>query len=201
MNNERRETTVEADLGLSTSTNRPIQRVSVGGGNLATIAEAIQREVAELLVPAAPRTGIGRIVDAVLPGPVRRAQIAGERRLVETEIRKRTNIHDAFARGQVRQAEAIADAYGRACELQAEEEVASRALDTTGRIGTEVFRTGADFDRTVDSAIDRARSLQTETSRLASAERIERMIDLRSAVEEEVREQVVAAIRGSKRSR
>ena len=143
----------------------------------------------------------GSYVDAVLPGPVRRAQIAGERRLVENEIRNRTNIHDAFARGQVRQAEAIADAYGRACELQAEEEVASRALDTTGRIGTEVFRTGADFDRTVDSEIDRARSLQTETSRLASAERIERMIDLRSAVEEEVREQVVAAIRGSKRSR
>jgi hypothetical protein len=171
----------------------------MSGKDIATVAQDIERHAISLLETSPPETAIGRILDVFLPDAIRKEKQRGERDLVAAEIRSQVRIHETVKAAQERQINAIADAFGRACELEAEEAVGIRAVQVAARMGSFMRQTGAEFDRDIDAEIADAKTLNSVTALTARADRLQRDVNLRAGVEEEVRENILGAVRSARR--
>ena len=186
MSDNPRRSAIEADLGVSIGGRSP------GGGALvrndvAATAQDIQRHALALVDNVSlPETVMGKLLDAFVPDPIRRERRRGDEAMVRTEVGARVKIHEAVKGAQVRQVEALADAYGRASEVQAEEEVGVRALQAVTNVDAEIGQSGAAFDRALDAEVKDAATLESAVARSARGERLQRRVDLRAEAEEAI---------------
>lgn len=186
MNDDRKGSAIEADLGVPVG-GRSSRSGALVRNDVAATAQDIQRHALALVDnTSVPQTLVGKVLDAFVPDPIRRERRRGDETMARNEVAARVKIHEAVRGAQVRQVEAMADAYGRACEVQAEEEVGVRALQAVSNVDAEIGRSGAAFDRTLDAEVKDAATLESAVARSSRAERLQRRVDLRAEAEEAI---------------
>ena len=189
---------VEADLGIvrhsSSTPTSPLYRHEVMGS-----VEDIQRRADQLMNQTAPHTVIERILDRIAPSAVRREKARGDQALVRAEVDAQVTIHQHVKEATVRRMAAFSNTYAMACELEAAKEIAARGLEVAARVDEEIDRCGAEFDESIDFAVDRARTLRSNSALDGAADRIERRKAMRGEIEELVMEEVRKAMRRPRR--
>jgi hypothetical protein len=189
---------IDADLGVSrrNSLSRLQGSTTAARTDLLRVSGEVQRRTTDLLAQSAPETFGQKILDAIVPSPIRAAKRRGEVALVEAQVEAEVSLLKIVRGAQLEQMQAYADGYAAAAELQVTEEIAMRGIETAGQIDHEIDRSGAAFDQALDAAVATAAALQSASARHAAADRIERRIALRAEVEEAAMQGVRDAVRG-----
>jgi hypothetical protein len=195
MNDRSNFTPIEEDLGVTVGRASAARSRSVVSSDVVSVSKDIQRHAVALVENTSiPETTVGRLLDSLFPDPIRRERRKGDESIARAEIGARVRIHEAVKEAQVRQVETLAEAYGRACVLQAQEEIGVRALEAATKVDAEIGRSGAEFDRVIEAEVKEAASLESQSARTARAERLQRRISLRGEVEEVILEAIRDAV-------
>lgn len=187
---------IEADLGVGPAAPSTAlsARTHAARADVARLAIDIRRHTDDLLVQSAPETIGQRVVDALLPSPIRKAKRRAEVQLVEARLNAGVAAANEIYGAQTEQVRAMVEVYTKSAKLQTAEEIAARGIGAATKVDGEIERSGAAFDRALEQSIAEATSLKTESARHAAADRIQRRIALRATVEEAAMERVRDAI-------
>jgi len=193
-------TAIEADLGVgpATTSSSLTARTHAARADVSRLAIDIRRHTDDLLAESAPETIGQRVVDALLPSPIRKAKRHAEVRLVEARLNGVVAAATEFYAAQTEQVKAMTEVYVKSAKLQTAEEIAARGIGAATTVDGEIYRSGAAFDRALEQSIADASELKTESARQAAADRIQRRIALRATVEEAAMERVRDAIAPSR---
>ncbi len=191
---------VDRDLGVDRSRARsPLAvRTSADRTDLIRVSHDVQRRTQELVMQSAPETLGQKVMDALMPSPIRAARRRGEVAMVEAQVESEVKLLKIVRGAQINQMRALADSYAAAAELQTSEEISMYGLHAADKVDEEINRTGSSFDESLDKSVKTAGALESASARHAAADRIQRRITLRAQVEEACMNGVRDSVRRSR---
>jgi hypothetical protein len=199
MSSNRKSDTIERELGINIDAESTRTR-AIAPRDITSTARDLQRHASDLVDNAVGPDGvIGTVLDHFFPDPVRREQRKGNLRMAQVEIGARVQIHESVKEAQVKQVKVLATAFGVACELEAEEEIGRRAIETAKILDEEISRSGAEFDRRLDAEIAQRTELKSDVAKLALGRRLQRRMEAREEIEDAILQSVSNAVRGAGR--